>query len=136
MQQTLGLDQIFATGYCWGGRYVFRFLAPSKGAESVDAGFAAHPSLLQTDEIEAIGGPVSVAAADHDELMPAAKRQELEELLLGTGQPYQVTLYSGTQHGFGVRADMTDRQQRFGKEGAFLQAVRWFDWFLEGGKDK
>lgn len=55
-----GIDKIATAGYCYGGRYAFRLLAAGKG---VDAGFAAHPSLLENSEILAITKPISVAAA-------------------------------------------------------------------------
>ncbi len=58
--QTTGVEKIATTGYCYGGRYAFRMLAAGKG---VDAGFAAHPSLLEDSEIMAITHPMSVAAA-------------------------------------------------------------------------
>jgi dienelactone hydrolase len=54
------VKKVVATGYCFGGRYAFRTLSEGQG---VDAGFAAHPSLLEDGEIEAITGPVSIAAA-------------------------------------------------------------------------
>jgi dienelactone hydrolase len=54
------VKRVAATGYCYGGRYAFRFVAPGKGA---DVAFAAHPSLLEDGEILAVGGGVSVAAA-------------------------------------------------------------------------
>ena len=60
-------------------------------------------------------------------MMPPARRSEIEALLQNTTLPYQVALYGGTSHGFGVRANVSDPQQRFGKESAFFQAVRWFD---------
>jgi dienelactone hydrolase len=60
LRKELGVKKIATTGYCFGGRYAFRFLAAGKGA---DAAFAAHPSLLMDDEILAITGPASVAAA-------------------------------------------------------------------------
>lgn len=63
-------------------------------------------------------------------MMPPERRGEIQALLLEAKVPYQFALYSGTQHGFGVRANMTDPQQKFGKESAFLQAVRWFDTWL------
>lgn len=50
----------------------------------------------------------------------------MEATLQNTTVPYQVSLYSGTSHGFAVRANVSDFQQRYGKESAFLQAVRWF----------
>jgi dienelactone hydrolase len=119
-----GVDKVVATGYCYGGRYAFRFAAAGRG---VDAAFAAHPSLLGDDEILAIAGPASVAAAEQDSMMPPARRAQIEALLRNTTRPYEVALYSGTPHGFGTRANISDPQQKYGKESAFFQAVRWFE---------
>ncbi|KAI1088575.1 alpha/beta-hydrolase [Rostrohypoxylon terebratum] len=124
MRTELGVSKIVATGYCFGGRYAFRVLAEGKG---VIAGFAAHPSLLEDGEISAITGPASIAAADGDDMTPAERRSAIEALLLETGQPYSLALYGGTKHGFGVRANITDPKQKFGKEEAFFQAIRWFN---------
>ncbi|KAK1826376.1 dienelactone hydrolase [Podospora conica] len=118
------VQKIAIAGYCWGGRYAFRFLADGKGA---DAAFAAHPSLLADSEISAIAGPVSVAYAEDDSMLLPARRLEMEALLLPTNQFYSTALYSGTHHGFAVRGDINDPEQKEGKEQAFLQAVRWFD---------
>jgi dienelactone hydrolase len=60
MRAELGVKKIGVTGYCYGGRYAFRFVAPGKGA---DIAFAAHPSLLEDAEISAIAGPAGIAAA-------------------------------------------------------------------------
>ncbi|KPM41449.1 hypothetical protein AK830_g5149 [Neonectria ditissima] len=120
----LKIKKIAVTGYCFGGRYAFRFLAEGKGA---DVGFAAHPSLLQDSEILAIDGPASIAAAEVDTLLNATRRSEIEGLLGETPQAFQVNLYSGTSHGFGVRANVSDPEQKFGKEEAFWQAVKWFN---------
>ncbi|KAB5572762.1 dienelactone hydrolase [Coniochaeta sp. 2T2.1] len=119
-----GVEKVAATGYCYGGRYAFRSVGKDKGA---DVAFAAHPSLLEDGEILAIDGPASVAAAETDSLMPPARRAQIEALLANTTQPYQVSLYSGTSHGFGVRANVSDPEQKFGKESAFFQAVTWFE---------
>lgn len=72
---------------------------------------------------------VFIFATDQDSLLPASLRAELEALLLNISSPYQVNLYSGVQHGFGVRANVSDPVQKFAKESAFLQAVRWFNNF-------
>ncbi|KAK4232835.1 dienelactone hydrolase family-domain-containing protein [Achaetomium macrosporum] len=120
--QTTGVEKIAATGYCYGGRYAFR----------VDAGFAAHPSLLENAEIEAITRPMSVAAAEIDAMMSPARRSQIEAMLANTTQPYQVNLYGGTSHGFGVRANVSNPEEKFGKEAAFYQAVRWFDAWAGG----
>ena len=65
--------------------------------------------------------------AEVDDMMPPERRHEIQALLQKTRQAYSVSLYSGTDHGFGVRANVSDPQQKFGKEEAFFQAVRWFD---------
>lgn len=62
-----------------------------------------------------------------DNTMSPARRAEIEAPLEQTGQPFSVALYSGTSHGFGVRADISDPRQKYGKEEAFFQAVRFFD---------
>ncbi|KAI1483639.1 alpha/beta-hydrolase [Daldinia eschscholtzii] len=124
LRTKLGVKKVVATGYCFGGRYTFRFLAEGKG---VDVGFAAHPSLLEDAEISALKGPASIAAADADDMTPPARRSQIEALLLETGFPYSLALYGGTQHGFGVRANVSDPKQKFGKEEAFFQAIRWFN---------
>lgn len=50
-----------AVGYCFGAKYVARFLR--KGEGMIDAGFVAHPSFIETDELRSIKGPLSIAAA-------------------------------------------------------------------------
>jgi dienelactone hydrolase len=62
---------------------------------------------------------------DNDTLTPPELRQQAEETFLETGITWQSTLYSHVEHGFGVRANLTDPRQRFAQEGAYLQAVRW-----------
>ncbi|KAK0645798.1 acyl-CoA N-acyltransferase [Cercophora newfieldiana] len=124
LRTAYGIKKIGLTGYCFGGRYSFRFLGAGKGG---DAGYAAHPSLLENGEIEAIKGPAAIGAAETDGMMSPARRSEIEALLAKGSAPWQVNLYSGTNHGFGVRANISDPEQLAGKEEAFLQAVRWFD---------
>lgn len=46
--------------------------------------------------------------------------------MMSTGQETTFATYGGTQHGFGVRANVSDPRQKFAKEEAFIQAVRFF----------
>jgi hypothetical protein len=59
MRGRLGCKHIGAVGYCFGGKYVCRFLKNGQ----LDAGYTAHPSFVQPDELEGIEGPLSIAAA-------------------------------------------------------------------------
>lgn len=130
MRTQLGVRKLAVTGYCFGGRYSFRFVGPTAPAGArADVAFAAHPSLLEDGEIMSVGAPVSVAAAESDNLMPPERRSAIEAMLGSTAFPYQVTLYSGVAHGFGTRANVSDPQGRFAKEQAFLQAVNFFSAF-------
>ncbi len=98
--------------------------------KGVDVGFFAHPSFVEESELAAIQGPLSIAAAETDQIFPAEKRHKSEEIMVKTKQPYQINLYSGVVHGFSVRCDTSKKVEKFAKEQAFLQAVNWFDEYL------
>ncbi|KAM0126642.1 hypothetical protein ACHAO1_009969 [Botrytis cinerea] len=122
-----GYTKIGAVGYCFGAKYVARFMAEGKG---IDVGYVAHPSFVDEDELRAIKGPFSISAAETDEVFPAEKRHKSEEILKEIGATYQVNLFSGTVHGFAVRCDLSKKIEKYAKEQAFLQAVTWFDEYL------
>jgi dienelactone hydrolase len=98
--------------------------------KGVDVGYVAHPSFVEESELAAIQGPLSIAAAETDQIFTAEKRHKSEEILVKTKQPYQINLYSGVSHGFSVRCDTSKKVEKFAKEQAFLQAVNWFDEYL------
>lgn len=120
--KSMGFSKIAAVGYCFGAKYVVRHYK-----NGVQAGFVAHPSFVDDEELAAITGPLSIAAAETDSIFPAEKRHKSEEILAQTKLPYQITLYSGTSHGFAVKGDLSVKVQKFAKEKAFLQAVEWFE---------
>ncbi|PWY67092.1 dienelactone hydrolase family protein [Aspergillus sclerotioniger CBS 115572] len=105
MRTTLGCKQIGGVGYCFGGKYVCRYLKTGK----LDAGFIAHPTMVEADEVEGID----------------------EEILGQLGFPFQINLFSDVEHGFAVRCDLSQRRQKFAKEKAFEQAVAWFDEYVK-----
>ncbi|TLD29690.1 Elongation factor [Venturia nashicola] len=123
-----GITRIGAVGYCFGGKYVVRYLAAGKG---VDAGFVAHPSFLTPEEVEAAKGPLSIAAPEVDQIFPAELKRKVEDILEKKKLPYQVTLYGGVEHGFAVRTDLKIKEKKFAKESAYFQAVRWFDEYVK-----
>ncbi|OMP89142.1 Protein AIM2 [Diplodia seriata] len=120
----LGCERVGGVGYCFGAKYVVRNL---HGGERIDAGFVAHPSFVDADELKGITRPLSIAAAEDDYIFPTEKRRESEDILAEMRATYQLALYSGTAHGFATRGDLKKRDVKFAKEQAFLQAVRWFD---------
>jgi len=127
LRDEYGVKKIGAVGYCFGGRHVIRFL----GTGAIDAGFAAHPSLVEDEEVAAVKGPLSLACAETDQVFGAEKRAKAESLLAKSGVEYQSTVYGGTVHGFAIRCDLKDPKQKFAKESAFLQATVWFEEWLK-----
>lgn len=123
----LGVKRLGGVGYCFGGKYVCRWLKEG----GLDAGFTGHPSFVDADEVRGIQGPLSIAAAETDTIFPAEKRRETEDILKNLTVPYQITLYSDVEHGFAVRGDMSDSKAKFAKELAFLQALYWFDEYVK-----
>lgn len=59
LREKVGVERLGGVGYCFGGRYVPRFLAEGQG---IDVGFVAHPSFLTQSEIQSIANPISIAA--------------------------------------------------------------------------
>ncbi|KAM0331266.1 hypothetical protein ACHAQA_002936 [Verticillium albo-atrum] len=125
LKEEYGITKLGAVGYCFGGKYVTRHYK-----SGIAVGYTAHPSFIDSEELAAITGPLAISAAENDSIFPPEKRHESEVILKGTGQPYQITLFSGVEHGFATRGDMSKKHLRFAKEQAFQQAAAWFDYFL------
>ncbi|KAF2012296.1 alpha/beta-hydrolase [Aaosphaeria arxii CBS 175.79] len=122
-----GVKRLGSAGYCFGAKYVCRWLKGGK----LDVGYVAHPSFVNAEELEGIEGPLSIAAAETDSIFPAEKRHESEKILEKHTVPYQINLFSDVEHGFAVRCDLSKKRQKFAKEQAFCQAVSWFDEYLQ-----
>jgi dienelactone hydrolase len=64
LREECGVKRLGGVGYCFGGKYVCRFLK-EEGLRNggLDAGFTAHPSFVDAEEVRNIKGPLSIAAA-------------------------------------------------------------------------
>jgi dienelactone hydrolase len=92
----------------------------------------AHPSFVDADEIRAIERPLTIAAAEIDHVFSEDKRHETERILKEGKKIYQITLYSGVEHGFAVRSEMSKKEVKYAKEATFLLQVQWFrEWLKE-----
>lgn len=60
IRSDIGVKKLGAVGYCFGAKYVCRFMAREKG---IDAGLFAHPTAVTPEELEGVTGPLSIAAA-------------------------------------------------------------------------
>jgi dienelactone hydrolase len=57
-------------------------------------------------------------------------RHQSEARLKEIGATYQINLFSGVEHGFAVRGDMSKPWEKWCKDKAFEQAIAWFKLFL------
>jgi dienelactone hydrolase len=80
-----------------------------------------HIRFVDEEELSSITGPLSIAAAEVDEIFPTEKRHKSEEILAKSKLPYQINLYSGVVHGFSVRCDVSKKQEKFAKVRVFLK---------------
>lgn len=71
LRNTLNVSKVAVTGYCFGGRYSFRFTDQSRTLKA-DVAFAAHPSAWVDEEVSAIGAPTAVAAAGKFQILVLA----------------------------------------------------------------
>lgn len=64
MRTTFNVSKIATAGYCFGGKYAFRFATAEKiaGGVGVDVIVTAHPTNVTDEEIEARVVPATVAA--------------------------------------------------------------------------
>ncbi|EME79812.1 uncharacterized protein MYCFIDRAFT_167590 [Pseudocercospora fijiensis CIRAD86] len=122
------ISRVAGTGYCFGGKYVARFLAEGRG---LDAGFTAHPSATTEEEWGAVAGPISIAFGALDDANTAENRSKIESIFRSENKTYQTSLYADAEHGFAVRTNLTDKKKAFAQESAYFQAVRWFDTWVK-----
>jgi len=126
LRETFGVKRLGGIGYCFGGKYVCRFLKPGQ----LDVGFMAHPGMVDAEELAGIQGPLSIAAAIRDHIFTTANRRESEDILGKLDYPYQINAFSDVEHGFAVRCDLSKPRLKYAKEQAFIQAVEWFKEYL------
>ncbi|KAF8876791.1 dienelactone hydrolase endo-1,3,1,4-beta-D-glucanase [Gymnopilus junonius] len=116
-----GVTIFGATGYCFGGRYVFDLAFEN----IIKAGVVAHPSLLQVPaDLEKYFSTSKVPL-----LINSCPSQAKADEIFGDGKfapGYKRNFYEGCTHGFAVRGDMSDPKVKAGKEGAFKETVEWF----------
>ncbi len=62
LREERGVTKLGAVGYCFGAKYVIRHYK-----DGITAGFVAHPSFVEEEELAAFRAPLSIAAAQTDQ---------------------------------------------------------------------
>lgn len=124
-----GITSFAVTGYCFGGKYAFEL----SHAKLVKVASVSHPSLLKIPEdlekLKASDVPLQINSCENDHTYPR-DAQEMGDKILGDGKvetpTYSRAHFAGCDHGFAIRADLSDPVQKKAKEDAFENVVRWF----------
>ncbi|KAK0218232.1 dienelactone hydrolase endo-1,3,1,4-beta-D-glucanase [Armillaria fumosa] len=122
-----GVTEFGATGYCFGGRYVFDLAFE----EILKVAVVSHPSLLKfPDDFEkyatAVKAPLLINSCTFDQMFPKEIHEKTDELFVKFSPGYSREYWDGCTHGFAVRGDLSDPKVKAGKEGAFKAAAQWF----------
>ncbi|KAK7047551.1 hypothetical protein VNI00_006319 [Paramarasmius palmivorus] len=126
-----GIKEFGATGYCFGGRYVFDL-----GFENViKVGATSHPSLLQVPAdlekyVKESKAPLLINSCTVDTQFPLEAQAKADEVFKGFAPGYKREYFDGCTHGFAVRGDLSDPKIKAGKEGAFKSTVEWLIKYL------
>lgn len=130
-----------AAGFCWGGKYVALLCQDTEKSASgktlVDCGFTAHPSQLALPaDIEAVRLPLCVSNGTLDfQLKPEGNEMIREifarkeaELNAGgkRGKMFKINVVEGARHGFAVRGNPGDEDEKTRGQMAEDQAVDFF----------
>ncbi|PPR00785.1 hypothetical protein CVT24_000750 [Panaeolus cyanescens] len=122
-----GITTFGATGYCFGGRYVFDLAFEN----IIQASVVSHPSLLQIPaDLEKYAAsskaPLLINSCTVDQQFPLEASAQADKILGGFAPGYKREYFEGCSHGFAVRGDLSDPKVKAGKEGSFKATVEWF----------
>ncbi|TEB22148.1 alpha/beta-hydrolase [Coprinellus micaceus] len=112
-------------GYCFGAKYVMEIST----TDQVVAGSFSHPFELTEDHFNQIKKPLLMNCAERDASFPAPNLYRAVDILTSRNASYHTQIYSGTQHGFATRANLSDENAAWAAADAAKSIIRWFDRF-------
>ena len=139
---------IGTAGFCWGGKYVTLLCQGSdnddekeEASSLVDCGFAAHPSGLDLPtDVEAVRLPLSICNGSLDFQLKAEGNGIIEEVFERKegelnkdgkrGRMFEMEVMEGARHGFAIRGDPGDEEEKRRGLMAEDQAVEFFGRWL------
>jgi len=140
--------KIGMVGFCWGGRYALRAGLESNMIESVggsskkiplvDAIVALHPSnLVLPGDVDTIVVPFSCGWGEEDIAVNIKQKAEVEDFYAKVKESGEKTVpemehqvYKPGRHGFAVRGNPDDPQERKCLEDSVTQVLKWFGKWL------
>lgn len=134
-----------AAGFCWGGKYVALLCQDaeksSSGTSLLDCGFTAHPSqLVLPTDVEAVRLPLSISNGSLDFQLKQEGNEVIEEIFARKevelnadekrGKMFEMNVVEGARHGFAIRGNPGDEDEKRRGQMAEDQAVEFFGRWL------
>jgi len=119
------IGKIGTVGFCWGGRFSF-LLASDNDYPDVDASVANHPSMLSLPkEAEQINKPILVQVGDIDNMLNLKGIATVKKAFEGK-KDATVDVVPNAKHGFAVRANLKNPEEKEQYERATKGAIEFF----------
>ncbi|KAI9069681.1 alpha/beta-hydrolase [Trametes sanguinea] len=123
-----GTDKKYTcVGYCFGAPFVMQYIK----TDWILAGAFAHPAYLNEDDFKEVKQPLLMSCAEVDHTFPVESRRRAEDLLVEQKAKYYIQVFSGVEHGFALRGDMSVPIQRWAKEESARGILNWFGHFCQ-----
>ncbi|KAK6454937.1 dienelactone hydrolase [Scheffersomyces xylosifermentans] len=113
-------------GYCYGGKFAIQQLSEDG---HFTAAAVAHPSFVSIEEVQAVKRPLLISAAETDSIFTVDLRHQTEVELTKLGARYQLDFFSGVEHGYAVRGDISKPIVKYAKEKTLSDQLVWFAQF-------
>ena len=103
-------------------------LTPSGSAgPECDVGAFAHPAFLKEHHFENLQRPLFLSCAETDFTFETDARNKAIAILREAKKPYHLQLFSGVEHGFALRCDLSKPYERWAKEQSVKGIADYFD---------
>jgi dienelactone hydrolase len=124
---------LIISSYCFGAPYVCNSLATSTDGQLpvCEVGAFAHPAFLKEHHLRHIERPLFLSCSEIDHTFDTESRRRALDILSADGKQYNLQLFSGVQHGFALRGDMSKPYERWVKEQSLASITTWFDYWLD-----
>ncbi|EPS37864.1 hypothetical protein H072_8428 [Dactylellina haptotyla CBS 200.50] len=114
-------SQVFAVGYCFGGKYVLKLAATAE----LTAGALAHGTAVTVEDIKGITRPVSFVCVENDGLFPDEVREAGINYLEEKQIEHELRIYDNVPHGFAVMGSYDDQKIQSSQQEANIQMLEW-----------
>ncbi|PON44295.1 Dienelactone hydrolase [Parasponia andersonii] len=123
-----GFSAVGAAGFCWGGKVAIELAK----CNLIQAAVLCHPSFVTLDDVKGVKVPISILAAEIDQLTPPAIAKRSEEVLTAKSEvDSYVEVFPKVVHGWTLRYEVDDEAAANAAEDAHKKMLDWFSKYVK-----